>query len=116
VNWVAINVNKAHYLPAPVDKIAGLTRISVQGAALSPVFSPAVREYEVTAPPGSSSLVVSAEPTSTRSSALSINGEAVKPGEPHKVPLAKSLSAVTIRVSSPDGTESAEYTVKLSKQ
>jgi glyoxylase-like metal-dependent hydrolase (beta-lactamase superfamily II) len=24
-DWVAINVNKAHYLPAPVDKIAGLT-------------------------------------------------------------------------------------------
>ncbi|HTQ97014.1 MAG TPA: MBL fold metallo-hydrolase, partial [Candidatus Acidoferrum sp.] len=115
-NWVAINVNKAHYLPAPVDKIAGLTRISVDGLKLSPVFTPAVKEYEVTVPHGASSLIVLAEPTSTRSSALRINGEAVKPAEQHKVPLTKSLSAVTIRVTSPDGTESAEYTVKLIKQ
>jgi glyoxylase-like metal-dependent hydrolase (beta-lactamase superfamily II) len=116
VNWVAINVNKAHYLPAPVEKIAGLTRISVDGLKLSPVFTPTGKEYEVTVPHGIFSLTVSAEPTSTRSSALTINGEAVKPGEQHKIPLTKSLSAVTIRVASPDGTESAEYTVKLAKQ
>ena len=35
-NWVAINVNKDTYLPAPIEKIAGLTRITVEGARLSP--------------------------------------------------------------------------------
>jgi glyoxylase-like metal-dependent hydrolase (beta-lactamase superfamily II) len=112
-DWVAINVNKDHYLPAPIEQIAGLTRIAVQGAKLDPVFSPAVKEYTVVVPPHATTITVLAEPTSTRSSSLSINGEPVKPGAPHKVPLTVGSTTVKIQVTSPDGSQSAEYLLKL---
>ncbi len=44
-NWVAVNVNKEHCLPAPVDKIAGLTRLAIAGAVLNPAFKPDVKTY-----------------------------------------------------------------------
>jgi len=113
-DWVAINVNKARYLPAPVDKIAGLTQVAVEGADLSPAFTPQVKEYVAKAPRGAASVVVTAEPTSTRSSLLSVDGETVKPGVRHSVRLTGPSSAVKIRVVSPDGTASAEYTIAVS--
>lgn len=112
-DWVAINVNKDRYLPAPIEQIAGLSRIAVEGAKLNPVFSPAVKEYSVVAPPHATTVTVLAEPTSTRSSALTINGEPVKPGEQHKVPVTANSSTVKIKVTSPDGSHSAEYLLKL---
>ena len=112
-DWVAINVNKDHYLPAPIEQIAGLTRIAVEDARLSPVFSPAVKEYTVVAPPHATTITVLAEPTSTRSSALTINGEPAKPAAPHKVPLTAGSTTVKIQVTSPDGSHSAEYLLKL---
>jgi hypothetical protein len=113
-DWVAVNVNAARYLPAAVDKITGLTRISVEGAKLTPAFAPEVKNYAVQVPRETSSVVVIAEPTSTRSSALAINGDPVQPGTPDRVHFASKSFALKIRVTSPDGTQAAEYTVAVS--
>jgi glyoxylase-like metal-dependent hydrolase (beta-lactamase superfamily II) len=112
-NWVAINVNEKTFLPAPIDKITGLTRIAVEGANLSPPFSPSVHEYGITVPRRTAALEVSAEPTSSRYKALTINGEAVQSSVAHRVVLKGKLQVVTIRVTSPDGTQTSDYRVTV---
>ncbi len=114
-DWVAINVNKEHYLPAPVDKIAGLTLLSVDGVTLQSAFSPNVKSYSVTMPKNSSTASVTVEPTSSRSSALTINGQAVKSGQASMVKLRGKASTVTIHVASPDGSQTADYIVTVTK-
>ncbi len=115
-NWVAINVNKDTYLPAPVEKIAGLTRITVEGGRLSPVFTPEVKDYTVIVPIKPASIEISAEPTSSRSSALTVNSETVQPATPHRVQVSRKSSVVKIRVTSPDGTQTADYSVTVVKR
>jgi glyoxylase-like metal-dependent hydrolase (beta-lactamase superfamily II) len=115
-NWVAINVNQNTYLPAPIDKIAGLTRIAVEGANLSPIFSPEVTEYTVTMPAKTRAINVIAEPTSTRSRALSINEEDVNAGVAHPTKLTAKSPVVRIRVVSPDGTRTVDYALKILRQ
>jgi glyoxylase-like metal-dependent hydrolase (beta-lactamase superfamily II) len=112
-NWVAINVNKAHCLPAPVDKIAGLTRLAIVGAVLRPAFAPEVTSYTATMAANVASVDVTAEPTSLRSSALTINGQAVKPGAPYEVRRTGRDLKIGIHVASPDGSQSADYTVDV---
>ena len=108
-DWVAINVNQETYLPAPVDQIAGLTRLAVHGAKLSPVFSPRVREYTVSAPPQLRTIQITAEPTSARAKRLTINGESATPGTPQRVTLKGKSSVISVRVESPDGIQSSDY-------
>jgi len=112
-NWVAINVNRARYLPAPVDKIDGLTRIAIGGLKLSPDFTPDVRNYTVEAPQGTTSVKITADPTSSRST-VTMNGDPVPAGKPHIVELRSSK--LEIGVKSPDGTETAVYTVAVSRR
>jgi Cadherin-like beta sandwich domain len=112
-NWVAINVNRDHYLPAPVDKIASLTRIAVQGYKLTPSFSPQVKEYSVTVPKSISTVELEADPTSTCSSEPSINGENVQTGALQSFKLKGPASTAKIEVVSPDGTQKADYNVTV---
>jgi hypothetical protein len=112
-NWVAMNVNRDHYLPAPVDEIAGLTRIAVQGYKLTPPFSPQVKEYSVTVPKSISTVKLEADPTSARSGELSINGEKVQPGALQSFKLKGPTSTAKIEVVSPDGTQKADYNVTV---
>ncbi len=114
-DWVAINVNKAHYLPAPVDKIAGLTLLKIDGAVLQPAFSANVKSYTATLPRKSPSASLSVEPTSTRSSALTVNGQSAKTGQANAVPLSGKSTAVTIHVVSPDGSQAADYVVTVAR-
>ncbi len=114
-DWVAINVNKAHYLPAPVDKIAGLTLLNFNGAVLKPAFSPNVKSYTATLAKNSSSASVSVEPTSSRSSALTINGQPAKAGQANAVSLKGKSTPVTVHVASPDGSQTADYAVTVVK-
>ena len=114
-DWVAINVNHETYLPAPKDMIAGLTRIEVAGAKIEPVFSPRVHEYRLTIPRNLTSIDITVQPTSTRSKALVIDGENVPPGTPHRVILKGKSGAVSIRVESPDGTQTSEYKLTVSR-
>jgi glyoxylase-like metal-dependent hydrolase (beta-lactamase superfamily II) len=114
-DWVAINVNKEHYLPAPVDKIAGLTLLSLEGATLEPSFSPDVKSYTATLLKSSSSTSFSVEPTSSRSSVLTVNGQAAIQGQASVVQLSDKSTAVSVHVASPDGSESADYVVTVVK-
>ncbi len=114
-DWVAINVNQQTYLPAPLDKIAGLSRLAVEGTKLLPEFSPRVRRYSLTVPQKLAGLEITVEPTSTRSKALTINNEIVTPGTPYNIPLKGRSSVVSIRVESPDGTQSSEYELTVSR-
>jgi len=112
-NWVAINVNKDRCLPAPVDKIAGLTRIDISGALLKPAFTPTVKTYTATLAAGAGPIEVLIETTSTRSRSLTIDGEAVKPGTPHQIRRTGRGQKTQIQVTSPDGTQTAEYVVNI---
>lgn len=114
-NWVAVNVNTRTYLPAPMDKIAGLTRLAVEGGKLSPAFTPDVKDYTVTLPQNAQSIEVTTEPTSTRSHQLTINEEPTQAGVPHEVKLNGTLPSINIRVISPDGSDTAQYTVTVKR-
>jgi hypothetical protein len=112
-NWVAINVNKEHCLPAPVDKIAGLTRLAIAGAVLKPAFRPDVKIYTASLAADVATVDVIVEPTSTRSSAITVNGEAVGPGAPHEERRTGRGQKIQIHVASPDGTQAADYIVDV---
>lgn len=112
-NWIAINVVRASCLPAPVDKIDGLTWLAVRGFKLSPDFTPGVKNYTVEVRRATASLKITAEPTSSRSG-VTINGDPVTAGKPHTVQVRSSK--VEIGVKSPDGTRTAVYTVTLSRR
>ncbi len=111
-NWVAININRSRYLPARVNKMDGLTRIVLRGFKLTPEFTPEIKTYRADVPPGPATVEVTADPTSSRST-MTINGLPASAGRPRTVRLA--ASKIEIRVKSPDGTQTAVYTVTLSK-
>lgn len=111
-NWVAINVNRAHYLPAPVEKIDSLSRIAFKGLKLSPEFTPVTRDYTVDVPKGVGNVTVTAVPTSSRST-VTINGRPAPASKPCTVEL--SSSNIRIEVKSPDRTQTAVYTVRVSR-
>jgi glyoxylase-like metal-dependent hydrolase (beta-lactamase superfamily II) len=110
-NWVAINVNKDHYLPAPVDQIAGVVGLQIAGGTVHPAFSPEIHEYSVALPAESTSAKVTVTPTSSRSSELTWNGTDVlgKKGVDVKV----SPGPATISVTAPDGKTQTTYILNL---
>ena len=112
-NWVAINVNRARYLPAPVDKIDSLSRIAIKRWQLSPVFTPETKNYTVNALQDGGSVTVMAVPTSSRST-ITINGRPEPASKPVTVHL--NSSNIKIVVRSPDGSETATYTLTVSGQ
>jgi hydroxyacylglutathione hydrolase len=109
-DWVAVNVNKAHYLPCPVDDIAGLTTLSVEGGKLSPEFDPNQRTYDVTLSAHKSSALLTAVPTSDRASALTANGQDFLKERVVDVP---AHGTTTVTVVSPNGKQSTSYTVTI---
>lgn len=112
-NWIAININHDHYLPAPVEKIAGLTWLDVEGAKLTPGFTPDVKNYTAKLRRGTdSTLVITADPTSSRS-AMTINGEPASGEKAHALKL--TSSKIGVDVKSPDGTQTAAYTITVSE-
>lgn len=112
-NWVAINVNHDHYLPAPVDKIDGLISIGVDGQKLVPDFTPQIKDYTVELPRAASSVKIAAVSTSSRST-MTIDGEVAEAGKPHAVKV--TAPKLEIDVKSPDGTQTAVYTLTVSKR
>jgi glyoxylase-like metal-dependent hydrolase (beta-lactamase superfamily II) len=112
-NWAAINVNRDHYLPAPINQIDSLTWIGIDGAKLVPDFAPQVKDYSIEWPRGASSVKVTADPTSSRS-VMTINGGAAESSKPHV--LKAGLTKLEINVKSPDGTQNATYTVAFSRK
>jgi glyoxylase-like metal-dependent hydrolase (beta-lactamase superfamily II) len=115
-NWIAINVNQEHYLPAPINGIAGLTRLVVKDATLAPKFSPDVLSYTAKLKiEAAASVSVVVEPTSTRSKSITVNGTPVKSGVEHQIMLTGSEAVVRVHVVSPDGTRSTDYAVMIER-
>lgn len=114
-DWIAINVNKTHYLPAPIDKIAGLTLLTISGAVLKPAFSPNVNTYTATLLSKSSATSVLVEPTSSRASEVTVNGLPAKTGHPITVQLNGKSTAIKVHVASPDHSRTADYLVTVVK-
>lgn len=112
-DWAAINVNRDRYLPAPVEKIDSLSRIAIAGVKLSPQFSPEIKQYTVDAPQGATTVTVTTIPTSSHSS-VTINGRPATASKPPTVQLGSSN--INIAVTSPDRTQTALYTVRVSSQ
>ena len=112
-NWVAVNVNKDKYLPAPIDQIAGVVGLQVEGGTVHPAFSPEVHEYTLTLPPGTTSTNVTVTPTSSRSTALTWNGVDILGKKGVHVSVGKS--PVTIRVTAPDGKTQTSYTLNVTR-
>lgn len=107
-DWVAVNVNKAHYLPAPIDDIAGLVSLRISDGKLSPGFDPNRKTYDVSMSAHKSSAHLVALPTSSRSSALTANGkDFLKAGA---IDVA-TQGVATVTVVSPNGKQSTTYTV-----
>lgn len=111
-NWAAINVNRDRYLPTPVEKIDSLSRIAIAGLKLSPEFTPVIKQYTVDAAQGTDAVTVTAIPTSSHAR-VTINGRPVAASTPSTVQF--GTSDLTIAVTSPDKTETALYTVNVSK-
>ena len=88
---------------------------SLEGAALKPAFSPDVKSYTATLLKDSSTASISVEPTSSRSSVLTVNGQAAIPGQASVVQLSDKATAVSVHVASPDGSETADYVVTVVK-
>jgi glyoxylase-like metal-dependent hydrolase (beta-lactamase superfamily II) len=114
-DWVAINVNKAHYLPAPIDQIAGLTLLHFDNALLKPAFTPNTKTYTAVLLKNSSTTSISVEPTSSRSRSITINGQPAKVGQTNAIPLSSKSTPVTVHVASPDGSQTADYVVTILK-
>jgi len=114
-NWVAINVNKQKYLPAPVNKIAGLVFLNADEGPLDQVFSPSTHDYSMTIRPGVDTLHLTAIATSSRYGALTVNGTRAKSGEPLAIPLEGSPGTLAIAVTSHDGTQHATYFLTLTR-
>ena len=112
-NWVAINVNHDHYLPAPIEKIDGLTWIVVDGAKLVPDFAPGVKDYTLNEAGKTSTIQLTANPTSSAST-VTIDGKPASAGKPQAVKM--PTPKIEIAVKSPDGTETATYTINVSKK
>jgi glyoxylase-like metal-dependent hydrolase (beta-lactamase superfamily II) len=109
-DWVAINVNVAKFLPAPVDGIAGLAHIKLEGAALTGPLEPRAEMHEAVAAPKTNRVRVTPVPTSTRAQAVRVNGRMMKPGEAFD---ARVGSTVKIEIASPDGSAHSTHQLKI---
>ena len=74
-----------------------------------------MKSYTATLLRKSPTASLSLEPTSSRSSTLTVNGQSAKTAQPNAVPLSGKSTAVTIHVASPDGSQAADYVVTVMK-
>jgi len=114
-NWVAINVNRARFLPAPVNKIAGLVFLNADEAPLDQVFSPSTHDYSMTIRPGVDTLHLTAVATTSRYGTITVNGTKAKSGEALAIPLEGSPGTLAIVVTSHDGSQRGTYFLTLTR-
>jgi glyoxylase-like metal-dependent hydrolase (beta-lactamase superfamily II) len=114
-NWAAINVSKDSCLTTPPDKIATLSNLQVNGGGLEPGFKLYNYNYEASVSAQATTATIKAIPSSGRYQSLTINGAPAKSGVAQTVTLASGGTTVEIKVSSPDGSATNTYTVKINK-
>jgi hypothetical protein len=136
-DWFGMNVNTQTFLPAPPDQIASLALIEMKGATLTERFTPTVHDYHATTggdggtaliAPGGTALIapariaesvrtvdISVWPSSSRVQSVTIDGQAVRPGEWHAVAFSGQSRAVPIIVVARDGKSKETYHVTLAR-
>ena len=87
--------------------------MSVDGAKLTPDFSPDVKDYTVDLPRRDAVIAFTVDPTSSNST-FTIDGAAGVPNKPNSVKL--TAPKVEITVKSPDGTQSSTFTVAVNRK
>ena len=106
---------KPTIFPLLSTRLPALRCSMFDGAVLKPAFSPNVKSYTATLLRKSSTTAITIEPTSSRSSVLTINGKSANSGHATVVPLSGKSTPVTIHVASPDGSQTADYVVTVVK-
>jgi hypothetical protein len=128
-DWFGMNVNTQTFLPAAPDQIASLALIDMKGATLAERFTPTVHDYHATARgDGGTALIapariaesvrtvdISVWPSSSRVQSVTIDGQAVRPGEWHAVAFSGQSRAVPIIVVARDGKSKETYHVTLAR-
>jgi glyoxylase-like metal-dependent hydrolase (beta-lactamase superfamily II) len=114
-NWVAINVNKDHFLSAPPDKIATLSAIDLGGASMHGSFLPDIHAYSAAALPGAATVRITPTTTSTRYKSLLIGGVPLASSAPYTAKLRSTSNNFTIVVTAPDGTVSTSYVLTVNR-
>jgi len=109
-NWVAVNVNRDHFLPAPPEKIADLTAIQLKNAVLSHSFLPSDHSPAARVNRGAKTVEVGPIATSSHAQSVTVNGQPVARGAFVAVP---NDHPAKIVVRSPDGKQTETYTLTL---
>ncbi len=109
-NWIAVNVNRDHFLPAPPEKIARLCAIRLKGAELSAAFTPEDHAPVAVVDQGEKTAEVGPIATSSRAQSVTVNGKTVARGAFVAVSTGHPAEIV---VRSPDGTQTETYTLTL---
>lgn len=115
-DWVAINVNKDHFLSAPPDKIATLSAIGLDGASLTERFSPDLHSYTAEALPGTTAVRITPTATSSRYKSLRIGDATVSSGKAHEARLRSASNTFTVTVTAPDGSASTSYALTVNRK
>jgi glyoxylase-like metal-dependent hydrolase (beta-lactamase superfamily II) len=111
-NWASINVNLAHYLPAPPDQDSRLVALDLAGATLRPGFVSSTFDYEAVVKPGAAHVTMAASPATAHASKITIDGKPAKPGQPIAV---RAGGLVKISVTAGDGKTVSDYRIVLKK-
>ena len=114
-DWIAINVNRATFLPSAVEKIATLSALGLEGATLDTPFTPGTREYTATANKGARHVNITASPTSSRAKRVSVDGRVVRPDAVLRTALKTGETPIRIEVRAPDGVTTGRYLLKVAR-
>jgi hypothetical protein len=114
-NWVAINVSKGSCLTVPPDKIATLSNLQVNHAALEPGFTPFGFNYTVATGAHITDIEITPTATSKRTHSLTINAVPVRSGTAYSAQLEMGDNPFVITVTSPDGSATLTYTLIVSR-
>jgi glyoxylase-like metal-dependent hydrolase (beta-lactamase superfamily II) len=111
-NWFGVNINTQTFLPAPTDRIASLTLITVQGGRLEERFRAEEHAYGVNVN-GRGPILIAARPASSKARSVLIDGKATRPGVPREIAYRGGTREVAVVVTAPDGTTTETYRLTL---
>ncbi len=109
-NWVAINVNREHFLPVPPAELAALGELRLKGAKLTQMFSPLDHDLSAVVEKDAKTVEVGPVAASSHAESVTVNGTPVVRGAFTQVTLNQPL---TIVVHSANGARTGTYTLTL---
>lgn len=113
-DWFGLNVNKATFLPAPVDQIASIVDLEVDGAVLQGRVNPRQKSYVATTQTGAS-LALTVRPASTRIKGLTIDGRSAVANQALSIPFDGSPRTIPIVITAADGVTKDTYELHVQR-